>query len=361
MIKYKNIGYWHIGTNNNILLQRSLHMSYDNDTFERKEKVFSLRELVFRYLVEYEENSFFININYEEMINIIKKPCSENSLDVYEKNNDAYDQLDNEYKNISKYLKDIFRIFDIEIFFDKWKDESKEYEFYESDVDFLCKLLYRYKNCAIWKKIKKVDNRSFDGFVKLYKQEGTIELLNELRFVVNGFTAICKKRYEGEYEKIEDFKNTLHIHTQFRQIKCMEKMKEILFTLPTLSLEEIYNSRAGILLEDYQKFLYLVQDKLSEFIDSVTKFWEQDVEERKKELDELIIWAADDEYAHLLDAAIEHSHILENNDNENYTPSKSRLSNSENRKKNEKSIQQLPKEENEIIMQMIDLLYNGHK
>ena len=139
-------------------------------------------------------------------------------------------------------------------------------------------------------------------------------------------------------------------------------MKEILFSLPTLSLDEICNSPAGILLEDYQKFLYLVQGKLSEVISNAKKFWEQDVEKRKQELDELIIlYEDDDEFTELFNYAIEQSHILENDNNiENCVSSKDRLNMSKKRKENEDAIEKLPEEEKDVILQVVDHLYNGH-
>lgn len=332
-------------------------MDYDDATLETKvneEKVFSLRELAFINLKMYKERNFPENISFELIEKEKKRTCDKDLLRVI-------DDIENEYKNIDRDLKDIFRIFNIEIFLNKWKNVANEYEFYESDVKFLCNVLNKYRENKIWKKIKKVDNSKFGGFVNLYRQEGTVELLDELSFVVDGFAAMCEKKCEGKDAEINDFINTLLIYTQLRQIKSMEKMKEILFSLPTLSLDDIYSSPAGILLEDYQKFLYLVQDKLSEVISSAKKFWEQDVEERKEELDEFIIIPNDDEYEELFNRAIEHSHILKNdNEIENHSSSKDRLNMSKKREENEQAIEQLPEKEKEAIMQMIDCLYNGH-
>ena len=332
-------------------------MDYNDATLETKvneEKIFSLREVAFIYLKEYEKRNYPENISFDQIENEKNKISGGELIKII-------DDIDNGYKNYSKYLKDISRIFRIEIFWDRWKSETGEYEFYESDVEFLCNLLYKYQNEKIWKKIRKVDNSKFDGFVNLYRQ-GTIELLDELRFVVDGFVAMCEKRCEGKDAEIDDFEYRLLIYTQLRQIKCMEKMKEILFSLPTLSLDEICNSPAGILLEDYQKFLYLVQGKLSEVISNAKKFWEQDVEKRKQELDELIIlYEDDDEFTELFNYAIEQSHILENDNNiENCVSSKDRLNMSKKRKENEDAIEKLPEEEKDVILQVVDHLYNGH-
>lgn len=258
------------------------------NTKATEEDMYSLKKVVYEYLKKYgsEDCKYLQEVDYDAIMSIDTRVGDIDSK-MQEKLFDAYEKIDSEYKNISKDFADIQRIFRASVFKEVW--ENKKYEFYESEVEFICNLLYKYKHENLWKKIKKVDNSHLDGFVKIYKQDDSAGILKDLEFVVEGFVKMYERRNRGEFEKIKDFKDELMISTQIEQIKCMEGMKEVLFSLPTLTFDDAVASPRGILLNDYQKFLCLLQKKIEEVMNAAKKIWDQDVAERHKELEDYIL------------------------------------------------------------------------
>lgn len=352
-------------------------MNYDDATLETKvneEKVFSLRELVFIYLRDYQKDVLYKDISYEQI------DSGKNEIND-EKIRTASIAFQSNNSNISRDIIDIFRIFKIDIFLKEWKVNPKEYIFYRSDVEFLCSVLYKYKNDNVWKKIKKVNNSRFDGFVNLYKQDDSAKLLKELRNIFDGFVSMYERRNEGQHEKIEDFKNNLLIQTQLRQIEGMEEIKRILFSLPTLSLDEVYQSLGGKLLQDYQRFLEIVKEKLSYVINQATDIWEENVEDKKKEFDRMLKRPHQNpelfnnaiqhliqlikenkenkEIGEYIDAIFNEKQVDENNNKKD--EKKERLFQTRVREIIEKTVEELPENEKSAILQVVDYLYNGNQ
>ncbi len=47
---------------------------------------------------------------------------------------------------------------------------KNQYYLSENEIEFISELLYKLNTESIWKKIKNIDNRNYDGFVQFYKK-----------------------------------------------------------------------------------------------------------------------------------------------------------------------------------------------
>lgn len=207
-----------------------------------------------------------------------KKPCGE--ID----NNVEYAKIEfnSKYTELNEYFIDILQIFGVSPFTQVWKNRQGRYEFYEDEIKFFCELLYRYAECDIWKKIRKVQNLFFDGFIRIYEESDGYKLLQELIFVVNGFFEIYNKRTHGNTEKVEYFRKVLYIHTQVLQIRWMEGMKVAIFNIATLGIEDINYSLSGSLLEDYQDYLDTLKVKVDNVIKEENKKWKETLRKERE-------------------------------------------------------------------------------
>lgn len=252
----------------------------DNSVNNLTEKdVFTLKKITYIYIKENDNIEAFEKFEYDEIMNVGKKWTQQNLL----QNRDlefAYNQLEQEYKKNSADLTEILRIFDISIFSKELKNSAGEYEFDESDMEFVCGLIKRYRTDKVWKEFKNVDNRHCDGFVKIYRKIGTSKILDELNYVFNGFSTMYMRINESKKRNIADFKNILLRKTQLKQITWMEEMKNVLFTIPTVEYEEAVYSVEGELLSEYQNFLNGLREKISAIINEGTKEWEKIVERK---------------------------------------------------------------------------------
>ncbi len=95
------------------------------------------------------------------------------------------------------------------------KSHSKnQYDLKDNEVDFISELLFKLNHDYIWKKIRKIDNRNYDGFVQLYKKtDDRDKLISEIKFAIDGFLKICERKYNKNSEKYKDFHDQLYIFT----------------------------------------------------------------------------------------------------------------------------------------------------
>lgn len=218
-----------------------------------KANVCSLQYVVFIYMRDKEKNNDFCDIEFDSLM----------AADKNRKSNGVGNSkllmckaaFDAEYKRFHSALKDIFRIFGITTYIDEWKKDEK-YVFWDNEVNIVCDLVYRYNKSAEWKLLKKVDNRNFDGFLKIYEKNLNLNILLEVIQTVNSLKEMyIIRHFEDEPQKVDAFINPLLINTQYYKLQWIYNMNRILSVTPNLTMDEAEKSVGGVLLKDYQEYL----------------------------------------------------------------------------------------------------------
>ncbi len=242
----------------------------------------TLKYAVFKYLVknekEFKDEKKYSEINYEELN---EKRDGANSI------SEIFDSFISDYKNQSKILNNTLKIFGIEdsnIMYVTKSHSKYQYDLNDNEVDFISELLFKLNHDYTWKKIRKIDNRNYDGFVQLYKKtDDRDKLISEIKFAVDGFLKICERKYGKESEKYENFYVQLSIFTQYSQLVWMTEMESILFNALPINTEDVYNSKMGQLLSDYQCYLNETSKLLKRFISKQNEQWNTLKEIRREE------------------------------------------------------------------------------
>lgn len=218
-----------------------------------KANTHSLQAVVFKYVRRKGENTDFMDIEFEKLMSVDNNRGGNGVGN--SKMLRCRDAFDGEYKRFHSALKDIFRIFGISTFIDEWKKDG-EYVFWDNEVNIVCDLVYRYNKSAEWKLLKKVDNRNFDGFIKIYEKNLNLNILLEVIQTVNSLKEMyIIRHFEDEPQKVDSFINPLLINTQYYKLQWIYNMNRILSFTPNLTMDEAEKSVGGVLLKDYQEHL----------------------------------------------------------------------------------------------------------
>ena len=147
------------------MVEKGIEMNgQTNSTKAEQTELYSFKKMTYVYLIEKEKKEHVQQVGFEKINS--KKPCGE--ID----NNVEYAKIEfhSKYTELNEYFIDILQIFGVSPFTQVWKNRQGRYEFYEDEIKFFCELLYRYAECDIWKKIRKVQNLFFDGFIRIYEE-----------------------------------------------------------------------------------------------------------------------------------------------------------------------------------------------
>lgn len=246
----------------------------------------TLKYAVFKYLVKNEkectnEKKYSI-INYEDISE--KRDCANSSYEIFE-------DFQTDYKNQNKILNKTLKVFGIEdsnIMYDAKSQSKNQYDLNDYEVDFISELLFKLNHDDIWKKIRKVDNRNYDGFVQLYRKTADREkLISETKFAIDGFLKICERKYSKNSEKYKNFFDQLYLFSQYNRLIWMKETESILFNALPINKEDVENSKAGVLLNDYQSYLDKTTSEIQKIINVQNAKWKIIKEKYKQDLFEM--------------------------------------------------------------------------
>lgn len=203
---------------------------------------------VYKFLIKSNDKSFS-NINYDQI-------CDK------ERNNDSSlpNRFENIYKAQSKNFNTITRLLAIcgsELFYEENNVSKNLCNFSDNAMDFIAELLFKYNSKdSVWKAIKKIDNTNYDGFLQAYKKvNDRKKYISEVEFLINGFLGIAKDKFSKNSIKYNNLREHLIMITQFSQLKWMEEITSILYTSLPITMEDVENSKLGILLNDHNECL----------------------------------------------------------------------------------------------------------
>lgn len=252
-----------------------------------QKEIFTLKKIVFLYLRDKTKEKNLENQEFD----IIVKNVKERELRT-DKEEIAIEHarvfFDSQYNKISNDFSRILTTFGIDFFANLCKGEGKDYIFYEEEVEFLCELLFRYNNNSqVWKHLRNVNNDNYDGFVKIYEKTHSSELLQELEFVINGFTDMYARRKEKVENSIEFFSDMLAAYTQYEQIKFINDVENLLSNIPKLTKDDVEHSVFGIIRDDYGRYLQIIKNILSMVIEGGINAFNELRDGRKGELENM--------------------------------------------------------------------------
>ena len=225
-----------------------------------------------------EENLAVYNLEYAIYMYLRDKQKIENYKGIEFKELMESDELYSGFRvtsrNVNTAFNDILQIFRIQHLFRLCKKQNGGYQFNQEGVEFIAELLYRYyEEKSVWKDIRHVNNEEFDGFIKIYRGKNGRKLMEELRFVINGFLNIYSNEFDRKSSEYIDFESELYIATQYRRLQWIQEIEGILFEAMPFSKEDAVHSRAGALLVFYQKELWSVRNRIENILNQENSFW----------------------------------------------------------------------------------------
>lgn len=168
-------------------------------------------------------------------------------------------------QDFTKDFRDIVRIFCIEDFIEDFKING-EYQFTFADRDFLVTLVNHYRTKQAWiKALKKafnypLDKRNFENLNLEYfcKFQHSDELIDELRFAVEGFLEMYNRLETVSEDAKKKFEQTIQIATQYPTMAFKQFFSNRIFDMCTsaITLEDVTHSLDGVILNDYYQWLH---------------------------------------------------------------------------------------------------------
>lgn len=233
-------------------------------------KCYTLEEVIYLYYAEKKGYSDYKETGFDEM---------------KEEDGEKHRKFRIDYKNANNNFNDILKIFALTQFTEHWKKQNGGYQFDKDEAEFLSELLFRYSDKKIWKLIKKVNNQNFDGFIKIYREQNGEELMAELEFVIKGFLEICENREGRESDRYMQVENTLRIYTQYYQLQWIRQMQDAIYSVPTLTVNDVEHSVGGCILGDFQMFLRETGDTIKNMVEDAKVAWGEKKQKCREEFD----------------------------------------------------------------------------
>lgn len=240
-------------------------MENDGKKIVGEKEVYTFEKVVYLYLVNKKKYLTYSVLKFDELVELKKQQIDKKNI---------YDEFKIQYKNEANKFSDILDIFQIKDFFAVCKKTKGGYQFDKDGAEFISELLYRYSQKGVWREIRHVKNENFDGFIQIYRGPHGRSLLSELKFAIDGFLDIYEKHVKKDSQKYMDFKNALFISTQYNRLIWIQEMENIMFSAIPITMEEVYQTRCGVLLQDYEEQLYEVQQRIKEVIEIENSEWD---------------------------------------------------------------------------------------